>query len=245
MEVMSEEDRTFKPIGGGARSESRSRFRTRSRSNSRSVRSKLSRQQSLSRVYSAQAFDDHYGVYSPPPSPKTGRAGSAGHEDSSAPTNVSTDLEAENSDDRDLEKQETEELPEPEPEVRYGIPDERDFRSEGEEDDGLEKTRTGKSLRRDPTVVDWDSPEDPENPKNWSMGRKWAATFVVSAFTFISPTSSSMVAPALSKVAADFNITNETEIALVLSIFVLAYAIGPLFLVSSSPCSRRRGGLEN
>jgi hypothetical protein len=117
--------------------------------------------------------------------------------------------------------------------VRYGIPDERDFRSGGEEDENdVEKSRTGKSLKRDPTLVDWEGPDDIENPKNWSIKRKWAATFVVSAFTFISPVSSSMVAPALSKVAEDFHITNETETALVLSIFVLAYAIGPLFLVS-------------
>lgn len=39
-----------------------------------------------------------------------------------------------------------------------------------------------------------------------------------------------MVAPALQSIAAEFNITNDVEIALTLSIFVLAYAIGPLFL---------------
>ncbi len=39
-----------------------------------------------------------------------------------------------------------------------------------------------------------------------------------------------MVAPALTSIAADFNITNEVEISLTLSIFVLAYAVGPLFL---------------
>lgn len=39
-----------------------------------------------------------------------------------------------------------------------------------------------------------------------------------------------MVAPALPTIAADFNITNEVESQLVLSIFILAYAIGPLFI---------------
>lgn len=78
--------------------------------------------------------------------------------------------------------------------------------------------------------VTWDSPEDTENPKNWSMSRKWAATIVLSSFTFISPTSSSMVAPALGKVGADLGIKTEAEMQLTLSIFVLAYAIGPLFL---------------
>lgn len=39
-----------------------------------------------------------------------------------------------------------------------------------------------------------------------------------------------MVAPAIGAIAKDFGITNEIERALVLSIFVLAYAIGPLLL---------------
>jgi len=53
---------------------------------------------------------------------------------------------------------------------------------------------------------------------------------VVSSFTFISPVSSSMVAPALPSIAKEFGITTEVESQLVLSIFILAYAIGPLFL---------------
>ncbi|KAJ3980600.1 MFS polyamine transporter [Lentinula detonsa] len=79
-------------------------------------------------------------------------------------------------------------------------------------------------------VVDWEGPNDPQNPKNWSFRRKWAATTIVSAFTFISPVSSSMVAPATETIAAQFGITNDVLIAMTTSIFVLAYAIGPLIL---------------
>jgi MFS family permease len=39
-----------------------------------------------------------------------------------------------------------------------------------------------------------------------------------------------MVAPALSSIASDLKIQNEVELEMTLSIFVLAYAIGPLFL---------------
>ena len=39
-----------------------------------------------------------------------------------------------------------------------------------------------------------------------------------------------MVAPALTAIAKEFNITSDIELSLTLSIFVLAYAIGPLFL---------------
>jgi hypothetical protein len=93
----------------------------------------------------------------------------------------------------------------------------------------LKKSQSSKSVR-DPNLVTWDGPDDPANPKNWSKKQKWFATFIVSSFTFISPVASSMVAPALSSMAKDFGVTNEVQIQLMLSIFILAYAIGPLFL---------------
>ncbi|KAI5297615.1 RING-box protein 1, partial [Ascosphaera pollenicola] len=65
---------------------------------------------------------------------------------------------------------------------------------------------------------------------NWSSGKKWAAVCTVSSFTFISPVSSSLVAPAIETIAADFGVTNLVVAELMMSIFVLAYAIGPLFL---------------
>ncbi|KAL8863555.1 MAG: hypothetical protein Q9178_000236 [Gyalolechia marmorata] len=109
----------------------------------------------------------------------------------------------------------------------------------------LEKKQSSKSVK-DPNLVSvkldyayvkltyaqvtWDGPDNLQNPKNWSTKQRWAATIVVSSFTFISPVSSSMVAPAIPAIAKDFDITNKVESQMVLSIFVLAYAIGPLFL---------------
>ncbi|PTU18842.1 hypothetical protein P175DRAFT_0511289 [Aspergillus ochraceoroseus IBT 24754] len=78
--------------------------------------------------------------------------------------------------------------------------------------------------------VTWTSPHDPENPKNWPMRKKWVTVIMVSSFTFISPVTSSMVAPALAALAADLHITSSVISQLTLSIFVLAYAVGPLFL---------------
>ncbi|KAG9975534.1 MFS multidrug transporter-like protein, partial [Aureobasidium melanogenum] len=80
----------------------------------------------------------------------------------------------------------------------------------------LSRKSTSKSVK-DPNLVTWDGPDDPENPKNWGKGRKWAATLVVSSFTFISPVSSSMVAPAIGAISRDFNITSTAEQELVLS----------------------------
>lgn len=75
----------------------------------------------------------------------------------------------------------------------------------------------------------WNGADDPENPKNWTTRKKWGATLLVSAFTFISPVSSSMVAPALDTMSREFGVTSSVESQMMLSIFVLAYAIGPLF----------------
>jgi multidrug resistance protein len=109
-------------------------------------------------------------------------------------------------------------------EIRGGVPYEHDV-----EVPPLEKKKSTKSIK-DPNLVTWDSVDDPANPKNWSIKRKWAATLIVSCFTLVSPISSSMIAPALSSISQDFGITHEVEAQLTLSIFVLAYAIGPLFL---------------
>ncbi|KAI1356832.1 major facilitator superfamily domain-containing protein [Xylaria sp. FL0043] len=91
-----------------------------------------------------------------------------------------------------------------------------------------EKVDTTAPNPNDPDLVTWTGPEDPENPKNWTFSKKWAAVFTVSLFTFISPISSSLVAPALEKIGDELGIDQAFEKNLTLSIFILAYAIGPL-----------------
>ncbi|KAE8146582.1 major facilitator superfamily domain-containing protein [Aspergillus avenaceus] len=86
----------------------------------------------------------------------------------------------------------------------------------------------------DPDLVTWDGPKDPENPKNWPSMVRWRTTVAISIFTFISPVSSSMVAPALSQLGTDLHMHSEIEMELALSIFILAYAIGPLFFGPAS-----------
>ncbi|TFK23895.1 MFS polyamine transporter [Coprinopsis marcescibilis] len=82
--------------------------------------------------------------------------------------------------------------------------------------------------------VDWEGPKDPENPRHWTYRKKWSATIIVSLFTFISPVSSSMIAPASPNVAAQFGITSSMLIAMTTSVFILGYAVGPLFLAPLS-----------
>ncbi|CAD6564492.1 MAG: hypothetical protein ASARMPRED_004439 [Alectoria sarmentosa] len=182
-------------------------------------RARLPRRQSdsasrlhLQHVFSAQHLDDVSDYHDGDHESK--------HHDADNDTDYSSELEHVRNDDYDEAAREGKDEV---AEVRMGIPDTRDLEA------NLEKKQTTRSIK-DPNLVSWDSPDDPENPKNWTFGRKWAATIVVSSFTLISPVSSSMVAPALTSISKEFGITNEVESQLVLSVFVLAYAIGPLFL---------------
>jgi len=77
-------------------------------------------------------------------------------------------------------------------------------------------------------IVTFKGENDPEDPKNWSMGRKWWATVLVSFFTFMAPLTSSMIAPCLDVMAEDLGVTKQVEKAMMLSIFMLAFAFGPL-----------------
>ncbi|KAK3721087.1 hypothetical protein LTR37_003377 [Vermiconidia calcicola] len=78
-----------------------------------------------------------------------------------------------------------------------------------------------------PNLVTWDSPEDPLHPHNWPKHRRWTSTVLIASFAFIAPMASTMVAPALETLADEFDIESEMQKYLVMSIFLLAFAIGP------------------
>lgn len=69
----------------------------------------------------------------------------------------------------------------------------------------------------DPDLVTWNGPDDPENPKNWEMRKKWLMVFTVSTFSFITPLSSSMVAPSLAAIGTDLDIPAGFQQAVALS----------------------------
>ncbi|KAF6764235.1 multidrug resistance protein 4 [Ephemerocybe angulata] len=79
---------------------------------------------------------------------------------------------------------------------------------------------------------DWEC--DPENARNWPAAKKWRTVAIVSAYTFVSPLASSMMAPGIPEIAIRYGITNSTIIALTLCIFLLSFAIAPLLLAPLS-----------
>ncbi|KAF2222840.1 major facilitator superfamily domain-containing protein [Elsinoe ampelina] len=120
--------------------------------------------------------------------------------------------------------------------------DDSDGKSHSDEEDPLPPPMMGASQEQDtsydplkqaeddPDVVTWDGDDDPANPLNWPRKKKWTATILVSSFTFISPIASTMIAPSLEEIGEDFNIRSNMMRAFVMSIFLLAYAVGPFIL---------------
>jgi MFS family permease len=76
------------------------------------------------------------------------------------------------------------------------------------------------------------------NPKNWSMKDKWTVTLLISGFNLATLMSSTIISPALPAIAKSLDITNDVLIQTSMSVFVLGYAFGPLFL---SPLSEMYG----
>ena len=93
----------------------------------------------------------------------------------------------------------------------------------------------------EPQLVTWDSPEDKENPKNWTRARKWRATICTSAFVLMNTLTSTIISSSLPQIATSLHITNKAEEILVLSIFTLGFAFGPFI---SCPLSEIHGRIR-
>jgi hypothetical protein len=73
----------------------------------------------------------------------------------------------------------------------------------------------------DPNIVDFDGPDDTDNPMNWKQSKKWGMISLVSAITFLTPLASSMFAPGVPDVMREFHSTSEMLEGFMLSVYVL------------------------
>ncbi|KNG49455.1 integral membrane protein [Stemphylium lycopersici] len=89
-------------------------------------------------------------------------------------------------------------------------------------------------------VVDWEGRDDAANPRNFSKSKKTINIACIFFMSFVSPFTSTVVAPAIPDIMRDFVSTDAYLSAFVLSIYVLGYAFGPLLI---SPLSEQYGRL--
>ncbi|KAI9158049.1 MFS general substrate transporter [Paramyrothecium foliicola] len=86
-------------------------------------------------------------------------------------------------------------------------------------------------------LVTFNGSNDFDNPQNWSRGRKWAVTDVLSATGFNRIMVSTIMAPALHVIAHELGMSS-AESTMSLSIYVLASAFGPIII---GPLSEMHG----
>ncbi|KAG5290066.1 MFS multidrug transporter [Histoplasma ohiense] len=112
-------------------------------------------------------------------------------------------------------------------------------RESGGDDKEAVENQTSSQGDQDELLVDWDGPDDPQNPLNWSMFWKWAVALLTSFGGLVTLMSGAMLAPALDSIGKDLNTSPDTT-NMCLSIFVLAFAFGPMVLAPMTEIFGRR-----
>jgi DHA1 family multidrug resistance protein-like MFS transporter len=76
-------------------------------------------------------------------------------------------------------------------------------------------------------LVDWYTTDDPANPQNWSNGKRFFISLVICLYTFVVYTSSAIYTSSEESLIQIWGL-RPVEAALPLSLYVLAYGMGPL-----------------
>jgi MFS family permease len=97
----------------------------------------------------------------------------------------------------------------------------------------------GRKLILTSRQVTWNGDKDPDNPYNWPTFLRWTVSILTSLGGFVTLMSGSMIAPALPDLQRDFHMS-AANAQVSLSIFVLAFGFGPLFLAPFSEIYGRR-----
>lgn len=83
------------------------------------------------------------------------------------------------------------------------------------------------------------APGDPENPRNWSFGKKWCWTLFFSFLCFVVAVGSSMPTAALIQAGKQLHVSQEA-VNLSISLFVAGFGFGPVFFAPLSEMFGRK-----
>lgn len=78
-------------------------------------------------------------------------------------------------------------------------------------------------------LVDWNGPDDPENPQNWSLPTRLFVTMLICILTFSIYIGSAIYTTGAEGVASQFDVSR-TVAVIGLSLFVFGYGLGPMIL---------------
>ncbi|KAJ5114106.1 hypothetical protein N7456_002640 [Penicillium angulare] len=99
-------------------------------------------------------------------------------------------------------------------------------------------THTGETP--DSVVVDWDGPDDPQNPLNWPVWKRTLLVGTITCVVFSTSIASSAIAPAVPQILKHFNSTNEELGTLIVTIELLGTGVGPMLMGPLSEIFGRR-----
>lgn len=92
----------------------------------------------------------------------------------------------------------------------------------------------------DEHIVGWQSQDDPEMPFNFPQWHKWIWVGLLSTITLLTPFSSSILSPAIGDLDKEFGNDNAMVGSFTVSIYLLGYVIGPVFIAPLSEIYGRK-----
>ncbi|RGP68151.1 hypothetical protein FSPOR_5495 [Fusarium sporotrichioides] len=115
-----------------------------------------------------------------------------------------------------------------------------DLKRERDLEEGSTSVEFDDMVESDPNIINWDGPDDPANPMNWSTKKKTITVIIVSSVTFVTPLASSIFAPSIEQVMTEFHSTNSQVASFIVSVYLIGYCFGPLVI---APLSEMYGRL--
>jgi MFS transporter, DHA1 family, multidrug resistance protein len=101
----------------------------------------------------------------------------------------------------------------------------------------VEREKKHEEPPKDPNLIVWDGPNDPENPMNWPASKKWIITVALGMMTFCVTFASSVFSNATVPTSIEFGVSTEVT-TLGTSLFVLGFAVGPLVSKALRPTGK-------
>lgn len=94
-----------------------------------------------------------------------------------------------------------------------------------------------KQVQSSTIADDWNGPDDPANPQNWSTSKKTYHSITIGLFSFAVTAGTSLITPAIGVIAIHFHVS-DTAAILSLSLYVLGLGLGPML---AAPISETYG----
>ncbi|KAF2472291.1 benomyl/methotrexate resistance protein [Lindgomyces ingoldianus] len=98
---------------------------------------------------------------------------------------------------------------------------------DGNIDNEVSEPRVDPEKGRDKHVIDWFGPDDPDNPRNWSRGKRFFVTFEICFLTFSVYIGSAIYSAGIPDVMHTFGVS-QVAATLGLTLYVAGYGLGPM-----------------